>query len=993
MMKKTFSKKNLIIFSSTLLLSLVIFIFAKPVHAGVGDVVAEIIGWIILALVSFVGQLLSLVIWVLIMIAQYSGFGTAAPVVYGWAIVRDVCNMFFILILLIIAFATILRIESYSFKKLLPKLIMMAVLINFSRLICNIFIDFTQVIMLTFVNGFKEVGGGNLTEMLGITDLLNVKSDPDVEVSFWSILGTYLLALVYAVVALVVVFTMVAVLAMRMVMLWIYIVLSPAAYLLSAFPQGQSYASRWWSDFTKNLLVGPILAFFIWLSFASLGGTSTGDGKNPVDQVMENNGAGKPAALGSAATSGPSVGISTAGSPDNMIKLIISIGMLIGGLQIAQEMGGAGGKMAGKGMSALQGLGSGVSSRVSGAGKKIYDYGKDRAKEMAGVVGGGLKVAGGTMDRFAGTGLDRLVSKLGGKKPAAGEEGTFGGKGAFTTSLQAVRNAPGNIKEQVSARFSRNKAIDQFRREGGAETRFQGKNYKKDETGFYETNEAGNAVNQMNWKNIDDKKVGDYKVNFGEKQYQYDKKADSYYEVDKDTGKNKQRRNEETGAMENIALQHNGKELKSNEFASFAENVEGASVSSKGADGKETKYKFDKTAGDFRSIDATGKFEVGATAKALSSDKDAAVEKSYLRYKDKEGKAGNKVGAMSALGKSWHDAYKTSFSAAAATRNKAEDEKVSKEQQTIASSGASSGDMLRDLNNVSTSSEKKKALAMTLAVKDGFKTKKDVDTARAALGGNKILQDKFNDTVDKNQAHLAYDFSSTAGRDAFKSHIDSGAIDDTKLDNVAYEDPAILSTIKEYRGKDYGRVIETASKRDAKHEKSVAVGQLASRAFDENGELVKGDAAAKTHAKITGEVFSSFTNNDANKTLNVSSMTEYLKSAKTEDLNKIDFKKFQQGLDGCAPEIKKMIASAMNYSQIKNMSKSGNNPDMTRAMAKLVSEHGSPSEQERVRSDKDLVSLADLKQVPLTNSDTLSNVGKKPKKKNSDTENTENKEA
>jgi len=66
--------------------------------------------------------------------------------------------MSFILILLIIAFATILRQESYS-KKLLPKLLIMAVLINFSRTIFGLLIDFSQVIMLTFVNAFSAGGG------------------------------------------------------------------------------------------------------------------------------------------------------------------------------------------------------------------------------------------------------------------------------------------------------------------------------------------------------------------------------------------------------------------------------------------------------------------------------------------------------------------------------------------------------------------------------------------------------------------------------------------------------------------------------------------------------------------------------------------------------------------------------------------------------------------------------------------------------------------
>ena len=65
--------------------------------------------------------------------------------------------MFFVVVLLIIALATILNQEKYSYKTWLPKLILMAVLINFSKMICGLIIDVAQVVMMTFVNAFKDV--------------------------------------------------------------------------------------------------------------------------------------------------------------------------------------------------------------------------------------------------------------------------------------------------------------------------------------------------------------------------------------------------------------------------------------------------------------------------------------------------------------------------------------------------------------------------------------------------------------------------------------------------------------------------------------------------------------------------------------------------------------------------------------------------------------------------------------------------------------------
>lgn len=78
----------------------------------------------------------------------------------GWGISRDVANMFFILILLGIAIATILRVQSYGAKALLPKLIVIALLINFSLSIGYIIIDFSNVLGTGFYTELLKAGKG-----------------------------------------------------------------------------------------------------------------------------------------------------------------------------------------------------------------------------------------------------------------------------------------------------------------------------------------------------------------------------------------------------------------------------------------------------------------------------------------------------------------------------------------------------------------------------------------------------------------------------------------------------------------------------------------------------------------------------------------------------------------------------------------------------------------------------------------------------------------
>ena len=348
---KSLGKKSIIIITVLVFFGLSL---AAPAFAA-NDWAIKVVGGILGVIVSAVGLILVLAINSLVLVAQYSTFLDSGAVVFGWIIVRDLCNMFFVVVLLIIAFGTILNIEKYNYKKWLPKLILMAILINFSKTICGILIDVAQVVMLTFVNSFSTIGAGTLVNVLGITDILQIAGDSK-DIGFWTVIGAYLLGLAYVIIALIVVVTMIAMLAIRVVMIWIYVVLSPLAYLLSAFPGGQSYASKWWTDFTKNLIVGPVLAFFLWLSLAAL---SADEFKNAsYDNLANEADATTKTEQQSITGAGPindsvSAMGTKASSPGALIKFVIAIGMLVGGLKIAQEIGGAAGSMAGKGMAAV----------------------------------------------------------------------------------------------------------------------------------------------------------------------------------------------------------------------------------------------------------------------------------------------------------------------------------------------------------------------------------------------------------------------------------------------------------------------------------------------------------------------------------------------------------------------------------------------------------------------------------------------------------------
>lgn len=359
-----------------------------PAQAGiVTDTLMDLLAGLLLLLAQGVGLIANALIGILVEIVQYNGFINAPAVVKGWVVIRDVVNMFFIVILLAIAFGTVFRVEEYQYKHLLSKLLIMAVLVNFSKSIAGFFIDFAQVVMLTFVNGFKDAAAGNFINGFHIKEMFQfaergtnqTTTQSGTTVSSSDFFFAAALALVTITIATIVIGVYIVVFTLRIIMLWLLVIISPAAYILQAFPgDAKKYASQWWDYFGKYASSGPILAFFLWLSLAvmQMSGGSTG---STLTGVSSTN------------LSLPAAAITGIGQSEVLLSFIISIMMLLGGLWMTQQLGVAGGKLAGSAMSAIQKGGSlpfKAGLKLAGKGTKaLGSYAWEEASSRMGIQG------------------------------------------------------------------------------------------------------------------------------------------------------------------------------------------------------------------------------------------------------------------------------------------------------------------------------------------------------------------------------------------------------------------------------------------------------------------------------------------------------------------------------------------------------------------------------------------------------------------------------
>lgn len=348
---------------------------------GTTSKIMDFLNRVLFAIAYFLGTLAMTLFSYVVLISSYNDFVTSEAVNKGWVLVRDMCNMFFVVILLIIAFAQILRVEKYSMKTLLPKVLIAAVLVNFSKLVCGLLIDFAQVIMMTFVNGYQATAGANLVVGLGFTKLLKMSAKStttsvDPGYSNADIFLTLAMGVVFLVLVIVVTFLILVLLTVRIVTLWILVVLSPFAFLLSDLPFGQSYATEWWKKFGEQVVIGPFLAFFLWLSLLIMSNPDqmiTQDIRKAQEDITKSTGGAKQESM----------------QLDNLAQFFIGLAMLLASFEMAQRMGGATAKWAGK-----------VSGMSKSVGKKLGKFAGRTAYKVTGakaVVKRGQAAYGGFM--------------------------------------------------------------------------------------------------------------------------------------------------------------------------------------------------------------------------------------------------------------------------------------------------------------------------------------------------------------------------------------------------------------------------------------------------------------------------------------------------------------------------------------------------------------------------------------------------------------------
>lgn len=289
----------------------------------------------------------------------------------GFSVSLAIANLGFVLGIIIIAIATIIRNQTYGMKQLLWKLVMMAILVNFGLVIMAPIVGFASSMSNYFINatspsaatggyegyattmaqafapqtvsnGVVSTGCSNTTGSPGLAALCNTangagkptaSSDSFTQQTLGLFFGIAFLALTA--------FTFLciaALLIVRYLMLGGLLIVLPIAWLTYIFPKFDSNFSKWWNAFVKWTLFPPIALFFIYLAFITAANTGTSA------TAYLSSAAGLP----SGAATGPEGAlvyqIGLPGAVQQAADEILLVGLTIMGLMFAQSLSGKAGK-------------------------------------------------------------------------------------------------------------------------------------------------------------------------------------------------------------------------------------------------------------------------------------------------------------------------------------------------------------------------------------------------------------------------------------------------------------------------------------------------------------------------------------------------------------------------------------------------------------------------------------------------------------------------
>lgn len=405
---------------------------------GLADALTFIPGIISIGILKIASLLTYLAGALLNLVTQYTvvdmkkNLDGADAVNNAWRVIRDVANMGFIFVLLYAAIEQILGIGKDN-QRLIVRIVVVAILINFSLFFTKFVIDASNILAMTF---YDAIAPGALTStatgLLGKTGIADSLMQPLGLQSIWNttgLSGTKILTVgvmgtIVTLIAAFVFFAIALMFIIRFVVLIFILILSPIAFIAFILPQAEKYRKQWSEALVGQAFFAPIYFMLTWIVII-------------VSRGLLKGGGSMADALGGTIGAAGQAQAPTSGELQILLNFIIMIALMISSLMIAKEWankaGGGVNKLTSWATGAAGGATIGMAGKlgrntVGNLGQKVADsqWLRERAPDsrLARLaLSAGKKTGSSSFDFRATTAGGATVGTLG--------AGKAGGKGGY----------------------------------------------------------------------------------------------------------------------------------------------------------------------------------------------------------------------------------------------------------------------------------------------------------------------------------------------------------------------------------------------------------------------------------------------------------------------------------------------------------------------------------------------------------------------------------
>ncbi|HET6746697.1 MAG TPA: hypothetical protein VFH06_01170 [Candidatus Saccharimonadales bacterium] len=229
------------------------------------------IGWIVCPILNLLAQLVdgAYSFVAALLKVQPVVMDTNSGLFKAWSVMRNFANIAFVIAFLFIIFSqvTSFGISNYGIKRMLPRLIIAAILVNVSFWICSLAVDLSNIGGASLKSLFDGIGQGlslpntdngfnSGTQWQGIVGGL-LGGTVLVGAALYIGLSALIPVILACLIAILAVFL---VLVIRQALIVLLIVISPLAFVAYLLPNTESLFTRWRKLFTTLLILYPVVS-------------------------------------------------------------------------------------------------------------------------------------------------------------------------------------------------------------------------------------------------------------------------------------------------------------------------------------------------------------------------------------------------------------------------------------------------------------------------------------------------------------------------------------------------------------------------------------------------------------------------------------------------------------------------------------------------------------------------------------------------------------